>query len=491
MFSRPPPLPRPVPSLVNKLFIACACLLALAACRPGIPEKPRNLVVICLDTVRYDSFMERGVEDELTPWLEQAQHYSNATSTSPWTLPAVASLLTGLYPVEHGAGSFSAAIANLDTEVPSSLGAEVVTLGEIMLRHYWRTGAFVSHPFFRGDLGLRQGFQIIHNRRGWWRDVERMWVWADRIKPPDRFFGYLHFMEAHHRHTQSNPELEEFLADIEPAARKRLESLYPENCADPASRRCRQSLVYEVAVIELRRGVASVLSDLEERSILDDTLVVVYSDHGEEFWDHEEIQLQRGTDPRRNIGLGHGQNMYQELLRVPLLVWHPRLEGAQYAQPVSLIDVVPSVLRWMEIEEPDLVVSGQLLPPLYYDWFGEAGERVIHASNIAYGPEQVASRQADVKAIFTVDSGDYEIYDLASDPGERQPLDDPGLLLGMETLAGDYLELPPLATGAQGELESGQLEDLKAIGYLQGVEEDEATVEADLEDAAVDDQDGP
>jgi arylsulfatase A-like enzyme len=456
----------------TRLLTALLAALLLAACQPAPPPAPSNLVVICLDTVRYDAFIERDVTDELTPWLAQAQQYQNASSTAPWTMPGVSSLLTGLYPIEHGAGRFTTQVANLDEEVPSRLDETITTLAEILDQQFFRTGAFVSHPFFNADLGLRQGFQQVHNRRGWWRDVERFWEWADRFKEPARFFGYLHFMEAHHRHTQGNGELDEFLGNVDPARLDYLAGLHPENCRNRDSRRCRQNLVYDASVLELRTAVATVLNDLQDRDLLDDTLVLVYSDHGEEFWDHEAIQLEQNHDPRRHTGLGHGQSLYEELLHVPLLAWHPGLEGAVHPDPVSLVDVVPSVAAWLGLNELELEVSGQPLPPLANNGPDAAQDRLLFASGIAYGPEQVAVRKGMLKSIFHIVSDRFEIYDLVADPGESQGLTDQGLSFEFDTLTGDYLEMPSLATSSEGRLAEGQLEELKAIGYLQGVEEE-------------------
>jgi arylsulfatase A-like enzyme len=387
-------------------------------------------------------------------------------------MPSVSSLFTGLYPVEHGAGKFSSAIANLDTEIPSSLDESAFTLAEMFQQSGFRTGAFVSHPFFISKLGLRQGFQAVHNRRGWWRDLERMWEWVDRKKTQQRFFGYLHFMEAHHRHTGNNEELAELLVDVDAQTLVYLRGLHPESCADASSRRCQQSLVYDAAVLELRGAVARVLQDLSDRDQLEKTMVVVYSDHGEEFWDHEDSRAGKNRDPRLNAGLGHGQSLYQELLHVPLLVWHPGLEGWAFNEAVSLIDVMPSLARWFELENSGSAISGVTLPALHQGRTDSWEDRVVQASGIAYGPEQVATRKGALKSIFLLDSDEFEIYDLLNDPQEVSPLSEDGLLLEFETLTGDYLEREPIVVGVRGELDSGQLEDLKAIGYLQGVEEE-------------------
>jgi arylsulfatase A-like enzyme len=480
-------------------------LVLLSACQPPKPPAPTHLVVICLDTVRFDSFFQTGAvegnawQDELTPWLESAQVYRNAMATAPWTIPSVSSLLTGLYPIEHAAGQFEGEVANLDTGIPSALDEGVFTLAEIMASQYFRTGAFVSHPFFAADLGLDQGFQQVHNRQGWWKDVEQFWKWADRIKEPNRSFAYLHFMEAHHRHTRSTGELEKFLEAEDEAVIDHLMLQHPGPCADPDSRRCKQTLVYGSSVLELRRAVAAVLQGLQDRQLLDKTLVLLYSDHGEEFWDHEAEQTVRAEDPRGNYGLGHGQSMYQELLHIPLIAWHPGIKGKQHTQLTSLIDALPSIVEWMDLNpelpggqgesetQPGQTLakiaeswSGVLLPPLSR---GRKSTHPVFASGIAYGPERIATRMDSDKSVYAMRDQSYRFFDLASDPAEQQPLDSDALVLAFDTLTGDYLELTPFSasSGAGGErqLSSEQLEQLKSIGYLQGVEEPSATEDPD------------
>jgi arylsulfatase A-like enzyme len=420
-------------------------------------------------------------------------------STAPWTIPAVSSVLTGLYPVEHTAGQFKDEVANLDKDLPSALAKNRISLAEVLAGQYFRTAAFVSHPFFAADLGLDQGFQQVHNRQGWWKDVEKFWQWAERIKEPRRIFGYLHFMEAHHRHTRAATELDTFLQEEDPVMTERLRARHPVACEDPESRRCKQALVYEHAVLELRKAVASILQDLSDRGLLADTLVMLYSDHGEEFWDHETEQTALAVDPRGEYGLGHGQSMYQELLHVPLLAWHPGMKGARHSEVVSLIDVLPSITTWLDLD-PELTVlqsreenypnptlsdisgswTGKLLPPLSS---GRDDDEPAFSSGIAYGPAQIASRIGEDKSIYTVHDQSFGFFDLEKDAQEKHPIVDDSLVLEFDTLTGDYLELPPFSgfDGPEGsgaeedmQLSSEQLNDLKSIGYLQGVEDPEA-----------------
>ena len=449
---------------------------ALASCQPSVPPAPRNLVVICIDTVRFDSFFHSGISDEFSPWIERAQVYENAQAPAPWTIPSVASFLTGQYPIEHGAGRFEEEIANLDTDLPRPLVDEALTLPEILEQHYFRTGAFVSHPFFQADLGLKQGFQVVHNRRGWWRDVDRFWEWADQVKPPHRFFAYLHFMEAHHRHTRDEEEMSAVLEEYDAPTRKSLaDRAQPAACSEADSRRCLQNTVYNASILELRKAIATVLHDLEERSLIGETLVVLYSDHGEEFWDHEAEQSLIREDPRETFGFGHGQSLYQELIHVPLMIWHPGMRGEDHPELVSLVDVLPSLVAWLELENVELMASGKLLPPLRESLFSFSKDRQVWSSGIAYGLEKIASRSNNIKSIFSMSKDRFEFYDLKSDPFEKNPVDDDSLIMAFDTLTGDYLEMEgrneySSDTLNASQIESDQLDDLKAIGYLQGVE---------------------
>jgi len=452
------------------LLLVLASALLLTACRQSDAPAIRNLVVICIDTVRFDSFFNETIDDQFSPWIERAQHYENAQAPAPWTIPSVASFLTGQYPIEHGAGQFENEIANLDTGVPSPLRDEATTLAEILAAKHFRTGAFVSHPFFKAKLGLEQGFQVLSNRKGWQRDVEKFWQWADPILAPHRFFGYLHFMEAHHRHTRPPEPLRELLAEYDPITLQQLQDRsQPTACKKTNSRHCRQNMVYNGAVLELREAIATVLKDLEERKLINETLVVLYSDHGEEFWDHKAVQELRGEDSRKSFGIGHGQSLYQELLHVPLMVWHPGLEGKRHQELVSLVDVLPSITAWLGLEEVELDVSGQLLPPLGKSP-SKSRPRQVWSSGIAYGPEKISTQSSNMKSIFSIKDDRFEFFDLDADPGEHSPIEDDGLIMSFDTLTGDYLDMNRNQQFASGKLDAEQLQDLKAIGYLQGVE---------------------
>lgn len=448
---------------------ACLVLGSLTACQS---RPASNLVVICIDTVRYDSFMLTGLTDALTPWIDKAQVYENATASGPWTMPSVASVLTGLHPVQHTAGRFPGEAANLATQPPSPLPGESRTITERLRESGFRAGAFVSHPFFHAELGLDQGFELVAPRKGWEKDLERFREWRAEIAPEERFFGYLHFMEAHDWHLGSREALRGRLGALGPEIRQDvIARTRPDNCQEPDALRCLRHQVYNAAVLELRRAVASVLRDLEDSGMLDSTVVLVYSDHGEEFWEHEDEQQLAAQDPRKFFGFGHGQNLFQQLLHVPLLAWIPGERGARHEPLVSLVDIYPSALAWLGLDSEEVETAGHVLPTRRNG--SVPADRVIYSSGIAYGPEKMAARSAELKAIFTPHADHFAYYDLAADPGEHEPLlDRPDLTMLFDTLVGDYLEQAGAAAVTATRFTDDQILQLKAIGYLQGYQPD-------------------
>ena len=347
-------------------------------------------MVICIDTVRFDSFFHHSISDEFGPWINRAQVYENAQAPSPWTIPSVVSLFTGQYPIEHGAGRFEQEVANLDTHLPSPLHDDALTLAEILDSHYFPNRCIRLTSLFPGRLGSQ-------NRDSKWCTIAgagggmSTGFGSGRIalKRLTVFFGYLHFMEAHHRHTRNRKEMSGTLEAYDARTRQDLlVRAQPDACKDSDSQRCLQNMVYNASVLELRKAIATVLDDLVERELINETIVVLYSDHGEEFWDHEAQQAPLKGDPRGTFGFGHGQSLYQELLQVPLLIWHPGIKGKRRQELVSLVDVLPSLVAWLELENADIEVSGKWLPPLGKSFFSFSRDRQVWSSGIAYGPRK-------------------------------------------------------------------------------------------------------
>jgi len=445
-------------------------IIVLAGCGRE-PRSPENLVLVCIDTVRADVFFSKRIDDALSEKLGSAQQYLNASAAAPWTIPSVASTMTGLYPYQHNAGRFQKQMANLDTDIPAALSPSAQTLAEILSENQFRTAAFSAHPWMSGEFGLQQGFSQVRLFKGWRKLTSHLAEWLDEDVRPQRFFAYLHFMEAHDWHQRSQQERDAFLSDVGPELHERLlEDASEAACADESSDICQLNLVYALAVREVRLGINQVLKELEQRDLLKDTLVIVYSDHGEEFWDHKTEDEQRGS-PRKIFGFGHGQSLYQELLHVPLLVWHPAIGGSVRQELVSLVDVLPSTLAWLDIEHPTTALPGIRLPAGADSPRKDTDPRVVYASGIAYGAEEIAAREGSLKSVLHYPDMNYEYFDLDQDPEEKHPLQSNQLTMRFDVLTGDYIDMKNESfSTTDPNIDTKTLEQLKSIGYLQGVD---------------------
>jgi arylsulfatase A-like enzyme len=363
--ARAAPVRRPAATALAAAFAASLLLVpggaagegpAPAARRTGEGEAPDVLLVV-IDTLRADAVSLSGNPAAApTPALDALAAggtvFTRCRAPSSWTKPSTASLLTGLWPAEHGALAFE-----------SVLPGEATTLAEILRAAGWRTAAFADNPFVSPEYGFAQGFDAFSGRhpsplaRGTLllraASQVRLRVaggaaysfgpgidlGADRIlgdaaaflaADPRPGFAYAHVIEPHYPYTPP-PPFDGGRPRIDPPHASGLLPFdafpaLPE--ADVAAMRA--NYLGEVRAADAALGRA--LDALRRAGRLDRTLVVVTSDHGEEFHEHG--------------GWTHGQSLYEELVRVPLVVRPPAGRpgrGLRVDAPVSLVDILPTI----------------------------------------------------------------------------------------------------------------------------------------------------
>ena len=226
--------------------------------------------------------------------------------------------------------------------------------------------------------------------------------------------------------------------------------------------------LYDGALRFVDREIERLLDGLDEFGGLAGTLVVITSDHGEEFWDHAETERQAGDDPRGIWGVGHGHSLFEELLRVPLVFWGQQIaEGITLDCPIGQIDIAPTVLELLAIARgPDM--RGLSLIELLIEGSEAVGcpEVPFVADAIAWGPE---SRAVIWKGIKLIERGDgVMLFDLRSDPGESRNLasDRPQLVAALRSMLRDQVD----EIGQLGEpmiIDDETLKNLRTLGYLQ------------------------
>ncbi len=469
--------------------------LLLAACA----SPPRALsdaaadsaIVFYVDTLRADRvgwasyrLDGRSPTPRLDALAAEGTVFAQARSAAPWTHVATASLFTGLEPAVHGAG-FSGPVRDESRQKGRVhvLDPAFTTLAEAAEAAGLRTAMFARNRYL--GLGLEQGFEV-------WVDppsgsaatqADRAIDWLDTLDEDDRFLLVVHFMDVHTPNHSRAGDRARFAAsrelsgeDLDFARRwhRRYGKAHPERVPGFADYRARREALYAASLHAVDAAADRVIAALPEWR-RPRTLVVFTADHGEEFWDHAALEARAYADPRRQVGMGHGHTLFDELLRVPLLAWQPGVvEAARVEAPVSLLDLAPTVLGWLGIPDAaarqgvDLgpALRGAATPPdrpLFFDGicFGHAREAVLDG-----GWKYVRSwREPDL------------LFDLAADPAEQADLsaEEPDELARLAAildarLAEDAALGERLRGGAAPDapaLTAGERAELEALGYLE------------------------
>jgi arylsulfatase A-like enzyme len=377
-----------------------------AACAPA-PEpvslEGANVVLIVIDTLRVDHLGCFGYSKPTSPVLdalcERSVVFENAVSVASQTVPSVLSLWTGVYPREHGnqyyteQRSFRVPREDVAPRVPEDLPL----LAERMRARGYRTGAVVGNPWLKPEYGFARGFEsyrylpgklaFLHYPRG--SRINKIATQLLRRWRNERFFLYLHYMEPHFPYRALPEDRERFAKGLEGR---------PAN--DPELR----SAVYDASVHTLDRYLAQLLGALETMALTQSTLVVITADHGEELFDHGKF--------------GHGHALYEEQVASLMIFSHPALRARRVSEPVSLVDLLPTLAALLGGDPPEGGAGLSLAPWIVGESAGPPPERSLF-SELA---TQKAVRRGSRKLIRSGDAAASLAFDLADDPGERKPV---------------------------------------------------------------------
>ena len=298
--------------VMGAILAAGAAAVVIAACS-GTP-RPRNLLLITLDTMRADRLPSYGFSGVDTPALDriaaEGAVFEQAFASVPLTLPSHASLFTGLYPHR----------LNLRDNVATPLAPEFTTMAEALRDRGLMTGAFVASGVLGPSRGLDQGFVVYNDavaagcssapraRRPANEVVDEALKWI--AEQPTAFFAWVHLYDTHRPY--------------------QLPSDYQGRYDNP----------YLEAIAFEDTQISRLIAHLEARRILDDTLIVVTGDHGESLGDHGEDS--------------HGIFIYQEGLHVPLIVRGPGILPRRIGAVTRLVDLMPTVLELFGVAIPEI-----------------------------------------------------------------------------------------------------------------------------------------
>jgi len=453
--------------VVRRLLLVCALLAACGASEPaGEPAPARNLLWISLDTLRADRLGCYGYDRPTTPTLDalaaRGVRFEDASAPSPWTMPSHASLFTGRYPSRSGVVSFV-----------TEMRPDAQHVAELLAARGFQTIAVVSNHALAMH-GLERGFQTFDYVE---RDLSdgpsavtpatiRRLEERDRSRP---FFALAHYIDVHARYRAEQRYVQEFVRPYDGEITGRnaqfLEHLTGRRPFRPDDV-AHLSDLYDAVLRQLDDQIADLFAYLEREHLLEDTLVVITSDHGEEFFDHH--------------GVSHAMTQYQELVRVPLLLLGAGIPaGVTVSEPVSLIDLLPTSLARLGIAAPagidglDLTSTwrgGVPLPERLLYFEADCETPTGPAAIIDPGTKR-AVRDDRYKLHYDLERGVTALFDL-----ERDPLEQQDLLPGNGDRAAElssalrsFLDASP-GQATEAELTLEQLEKLNGLGYVQGRE---------------------
>ena len=316
-------------------FTLCISLAVLLGCFSCIgkkgEERPRNMILIIVDTLRQDHLGCYGYDRAHTPSIDQlasgGTRFNQARTAVPLTLPSITSILTSTYPLYH----------NIKVNGSYTLEDSTLTLAEVFKKNGFRTAAFIGSIALARQHGLYQGFDLYDeefNEPDHAPDtgaVPLRWVqsrgqrkasevvdsaigWLEKMKG-EPFFLFLHFFDPH---LPYDPP--EYLSMVNYA---------PEET---------DMLAYDSEVAFVDGQIGRLMAALEGYRLTDETLIVFVADHGEGLKEHKEV--------------GHGHFLYDSTIRVPLIFFFPPLipAGQAISGNVRTIDITPTILDFFDFD---------------------------------------------------------------------------------------------------------------------------------------------
>jgi arylsulfatase A-like enzyme len=372
----------------------------------------KNVVLLTIDALRKDALGGYGNKSGLTPFIDSLQdkciRFTRGQSSGPYTQASFPGLLTSSYYLDYGK--------------PKGLSPQRTLISEPLKQAGIVTAAFHSNPYLCDYLGWNRGWDVFYDSME--EEVSELmpyikgdvinskvtgWL-TSRQGENKPFFLWLHYMDIHEPYVPAR----EYIDLIDPSIsltqdemfRLFSEVLLKRDVSDQGTVKLLKKL-YDAHVREADDYVKEFFTTLEKLGFLQDTAVIITSDHGDEFGEHG--------------GLSHDDKMYSELIDMPLLIYGPAKEGGEVCDTlVSNIDIPPTIMHLFGLEPVDAFQGSSLLPLAGYPEKGCFGEAMDQRSQRGGDIEKDSYfyREQDLKVIYRANLDQWEMYDLKEDPKE-------------------------------------------------------------------------
>lgn len=437
------------------------CLAGCAAPAASSPHPPKGILILLVDCLRSDHLAAGGSTLGATPNLDrlasQAVVFDRASAVASWTRPSVPSIWTGLYPSEHGLTDLIEGGKGVRGGV---LSEDAVTVSEAMQAAGYRTAMIGNQFQLSPRFGMAQGFDLYENNVKSARGIrDNLLYWLDEA-PQEPFFAYLHFLDIHWPYWPKPSTRGRFGSE---AISSHLDGNLDELRAgvdsgtivlDDADRK-EIAARYAEALAALDGEIGLLFDELEKRGMLEETLVIVLADHGEELGE-------RG-------GIEHGHTLKEELLHVPYIWRLPKTwRGRGLRHEAAMVEtrtLAPTLMALVGQPIPPGVSAPSLLPWLAGPRPAEPPYGILAAES--NGMFEV--RNERFKLLAQPAKKSFELFDLEADPGERRDVaaEHPAEFEALRSaFRAWHASLHPLAMSST-QLDAETEEGLRSLGYIQ------------------------
>ena len=462
--------------------VAAACAIAaffLIAYFSGTNKQPRpNVLLVVIDTLREDRVYgeQNGVPvmPNLRAFAEESLQFSNAAAQCTWTRPSVASIFTSLYFDVHKV-FFSGDESHPEVPVQGILPKSVETLPEYLKNAGYTTWALQTNVNLHEDFGFARGFDEYHyGSHDPLASVVTDIALEKARKLHDPFFMYVHFMDPHKPYKAPKEVGQVFGPDprLDDSDRVKVEESVPYTADQvhfffgetdkreygPMSETGREAVrrLYDIECRFMDEHLGRLLDEIQAQH--PNTLIIVVSDHGEEFWEHGS--------------LGHGTGMYAEQLDIPLLIHGPGIEPGVVDTLIEALDILPTISAYLGLEPNPIWQGRNILNPERLE------ERPAFSKTLGVWPGSLMGTETVIqgrfKLIHKIRKGKMELYDVLADPGDLIDLasDRPELVRELSALLQEHAEQNASLVelyeieDLETTLDEETIDRLRQLGYL-------------------------
>jgi len=376
----------------------------------------RNVILLTIDALRKDALGCYGAAPSRTPFIDslaaRAIRFDRCQSVGPYTQASFPGILTGSYYFESGLRQ-------------RQLSPQRTIVSEPLKQNGIATAGFHSNPYMCGFFGWDRGWDMFYDSME--EEVSDMvpymlgntintkaleWLGAHVDRSPETpFFLWAHYMDVHEPYVPG----QSYVDCVDPTLKMGQDEMFalfksvilPRDATDPGRNGLLRKL-YDAHVLEVDNYVRGFFARLDQLGLRDNTVVIITSDHGDEFGEHG--------------GLSHDGKMISELINVPLLVVDPEIPGATVCDTVvSGIDIPQTILHLFGMDRDARFRGESLLPLDRYavpGCYGEAIGKLTHKMKDTDQPV-FFYQEEDLRIVHRVEGNSWQLYDLGTDPGQQ------------------------------------------------------------------------